>query len=135
MNRVLLPLIAPLVAASIGAPASTPYTQWLGIWHAELDGQPGATLTLADDSGSLGGTLELDLVVRKHEETAHVAAREAHLLLNLSVNGDTLSFQVRRIDPSRALMNFTVVRSHDGTATIHCTTCGNDAPKVELTRY
>jgi len=29
----------------------------LGVWHGSLDGLPGVTLTLADDSGEIGGTV------------------------------------------------------------------------------
>lgn len=104
---------------------------WVGVWHAFLDNQPSATLTLANDGGTLGGTLVLDIVVRDGGK-AHVIANDTHVLLGAHVDGNTLRFAVRKIDRSGE-MTFSMVLSDNGKAKLHCVSCG-DAPVVEMTK-
>jgi hypothetical protein len=107
-------------------------TQWLGVWQSQLDGQTGAIVTLADDTGQLGGTIVLNMI-RSEAGPARVIASETHFLLSPRLNDQTLTFEVK---PSRAphtTMDFTMVLKPNGTATIHCTSC-NGAPVVELTK-
>lgn len=106
-------------------------TQWAGVWQGTLDGQPSVTLTLAQDTGQLSGTLVLNIIRKEDNGHAHVAAVEPHALVNPRVDGDTLSFDVRRIDGG--LMTFTVALTPQGTARIHCTTC-KGAPTVDMDR-
>jgi hypothetical protein len=49
-----------LASASVFAAGLKNDAAWVGVWHSELDGQPGVLLTLADDSGELGGTVVLN---------------------------------------------------------------------------
>jgi hypothetical protein len=101
----------------------------LGIWRAMLDGKPGAILTLADDSGEMGGTLVL---YGLNPETGKVAVMEAHTLVHPKMDGHTLTFQVRR--PDTNMMSFTVEFKTGQKAEIHCTSCGEDAPVAELAK-
>jgi hypothetical protein len=107
----------------------------VGIWHAEVDGKPSSTLTLGNDTGELGGTVVLDMVSREGG-APHVIASEPHVLMNLHADSNTLSFQVRiqRPDGVSLVASFIVARTPSGKATIHCTTCGPDAPVVELVK-
>jgi hypothetical protein len=40
-------------------------SSWVGVWQSELDRQPGVTLTLAQDTGDMGGTVVLNVVSRE----------------------------------------------------------------------
>jgi hypothetical protein len=105
--------------------------EWLGVWHGELDGQPSVVLTLADDTGALGGTVVLN-IIEKQDGAARVIATEPHTLMNPLVEGDVLAFQFKK--PDGDLLSFTVKRTADDKATIHCQNCGADAPTVSLAR-
>ena len=103
------------------------------MWHAELDGQPGTTLTLADDTGELGGTLVMNMVSREGGQP-HVIAADAHVLVDPRVNGNTLTFRVKRFHGTDQTAQFSVVLTGDGKAKTRCLTCGADAPVVELVK-
>jgi hypothetical protein len=122
--------------ATIGLPTqSTGGAQaspWIGVWQSTLDGQPGATLTLAQDTGALGGTLVLDIVRADSSGQAYLAASEPHTLIDPQLAGNTLNFSVRQLRASAELLRFTVVLMPDGKARIHCTNCSG-APVVDLT--
>jgi hypothetical protein len=120
-------LVCGLAAESSG-PA-----QWTGVWQGELDGQPSVTLTLANDTGLLGGTLVLN-IIEKEDGGPRIIAREPHVLVQPQLDGNTLSFGVRKIDGSGDLLNFTVALTPGGKARIHCTNCGADAPTVDMSR-
>ena len=119
---VLLVLAPPLHAQS----ATTP--EPLGIWRSTIDGIPAVILTLADDTGSLGGTVVFYAI---NGEQKQVLTIEPHTLLQPKLDGDTLTFQVRR--PDAKLISFTVEFTTPTRASIHCLNCG-DAPVAELTK-
>jgi hypothetical protein len=121
-------LVCGLAAESNG-PA-----QWTGVWQGELDGQPSVTLTLANDTGQLGGTLVLNIIEKEDGGAARIKAREPHVLVHPQLDGNTLSFGVRKIDGSSDLLNFTVELTPEGKARIHCINCGADAPVVDMSR-
>jgi hypothetical protein len=127
--------IASLVSALAfsAAAQTTGHPQWDGVWQSQLDGQTGAILTLAEDAGALGGTLVLNMVV-KDGGPSRVAFSEPHVLVNPRVEGNTLSFDVRRAKAPAVLANFTVTLTPEGKARIHCTNCGSDAPTVDMER-
>jgi hypothetical protein len=129
--RVLAFLCAAfmLAAASQSQPANC--TDWLGIWQGELDGQPSVVLTLADDTGQLGGTVVLN-IIKNEDGQPHIVALEPHVLMNPRVDGDALAFQFRKLDGG--LLDFTIKRISADKATIHCLNCGPDAPTVDLAR-
>jgi hypothetical protein len=120
---VLSLLLVPVLPAQVAAKPDA-----LGIWRASLDGVPSAILTLADDSGAIGGTLILYGI---DNDTKKPVVVEAHTLVHPKLAGDTLTFEVRR--PDAALMSFTV-RFNAAKAQLHCTTCGGDAPTAELAK-
>ena len=120
---VLSLLLVPALPAQVAAKPDA-----LGIWRASLDGVPSAILTLADDSGEIGGTLVLYGI---DQDTKRAAVMEAHTLIHPKLAGDLLTFEVRR--PDAALMSFTV-RFSAAKALLHCTTCGDDSPTAELAK-
>jgi hypothetical protein len=122
---------AAMAVATVAAAQPTNESAWLGVWQGELDGQPSVTLTLADDTGDLGGTVVLN-IIQKENGQPHVVAMEPHVLLNPHVDGDVLSFQFRKLQGG--MLDFTVKLSAAGKATIHCSNCGADAPTVDLVR-
>jgi hypothetical protein len=108
-------------------------SSWVGVWQAQLDGLPSAVLTLAQDKGTLEGTLVLTIITHDGGNP-HVIAHEPHVLMHLQFNNTTLSFQLKRIDGSSDPMNFTVEQTSDRNANLHCLNCGDDAPTVEITK-
>lgn len=122
-----------MLAAGVTAAQSDQDAAWVGIWRAELDGQPSAVLTLANDNGGLEGTLVLNGISRNGGQP-HIAVRETHALIHPRREGRTLSFQVKRITASSPLMDFTVDLTAQGRAKLHCLNCGEDAPAVEMTK-
>jgi len=121
-----------IIAGSASAQAQDP-AAWTGVWQGLLDGQPSVTLTLAEDSGELAGTVVLNIISREGGQP-HVIGLEPHVLVRPHVENNKLSFELRRIDKSSEPMNFTVVRSSDDKARIHCLNCGVEAPIVDLVR-
>jgi hypothetical protein len=116
-------------ALSRAQPANS--ANWIGVWQGELDGNPSVVLTLADDTGQLGGTVVLN-IIQKEDGQAHIVAKEPHVLLDPHVDGDALAFQFRKLDGG--LLDFTIKRTAADKATIHCLNCGPDAPTVDLAR-
>jgi len=120
-----------LHAATAQAPSSP---GWLGVWQGQLDGQPSVTLTLADDGGTLGGTLVLDLIEKQGDGSSRVVAIDPHVLMRTEANEHTLSFEVIRRDRSEPPIRFSVVLDGSDKAHIHCLNCGPDAPFAEIVR-
>ena len=116
-----------LSTAILAATQSSGPSDWVGVWQAELDGQPSTILTLATDDGSLQGTLVLNGISREGGEP-HIAVQETHVLLHPTLNGKTLSFAVKGIRRSNSTMKFTVEQSSSSTAQIHCLDCGERCP-------
>lgn len=135
MKRRIVILASAAIALCTGAFAQKAATEdWVGIWHAHPDGLSTAALTLATDTGELGGTMVLDIISHEGGQT-HVIAAEPHVLLNPHVDGNTLSFEVKTIHKGvLSSANFTVTRMAEGKATIQCKSCGADGPGIALTR-
>ncbi len=129
--RVCAFLGAALLFAAASQSQSANQATWLGVWQGELNGQPSATLTLADDTGVLGGTLVLNRIKNEGGQ-ARIVAVEPHVLLDPRGNGDGLAFQCRK--PNGGVLNFSVKLVAANKATIHCLNCGPDAPTVEIVR-
>jgi len=102
------------------------------MWQAQLDGQPGVTLTLGDDTGQLGGAVVFNVVSREGGQP-HVIGHDAHVLMNPRIDGDTLHFQVIRRGDNRQL-EMTIHITADSAAKLHCLNCGDDAPVVDIVR-
>ncbi len=133
MKRCVVVFVLAAVAAAGAALAQAQHApEWLGVWHGELDGQPSVVLTLADDTGALGGTVVLNVLEKEQGGETHIVRTEPHALVNPHVEGDVLAFEFKK--PNGDLVNFTVKRTADGEAMIHCLNCGADAPTVSLAR-
>jgi hypothetical protein len=104
----------------------------VGVWQGELDGQPGITLTLAQDTGELEGTVVLNLVSREGG-APHVIGSEAHTLVHPHIDGSTLTFQLIRTKDSKEI-RMEVKFSENGKAQMRCLNCGADSPTAELLR-
>jgi hypothetical protein len=108
---------------------SVSQSSWLGVWNGKLDGQPGMTLTLADDTGQLGGTVVFNMIIRQGS-TAHVAESDAHVLMHPRLEGDTLSFQVLRASDAK-LLQIEAKFVDSEKLELRCLNCG-DGPTAEL---
>jgi len=124
---------AAVFACAVGAqtPAST---LWNGVWQGELDGQPAVTLTLADDSGNLGGTVVFNRIERQTQGPPRVASIEPHVLVDPQADRKRLSFEIMRPDRAESPLKFAVTLDGSDEAHIHCLNCGPDAPVAELVR-
>jgi hypothetical protein len=133
-NRIIIVVACVAIAAACATLAEPPdRAQWVGVWQGKLDELPSVTLTLADDTGELDGTLVLN-VIEKQDGQARIAAIEPHVLVHPHFDGNVFSFGVRKIDGSRDLLNFTAGLTPEGKARIHCTNCGAEAPVVDMDR-
>jgi hypothetical protein len=133
-SRYIVTIVLSVIFASAALEAQTVNSGWVGVWHANAGGLPASTLTLANDTGQLGGTFVLDMI--GDEGGPHIIASEPHVLLNPLVAGGTLTFNVKthRPDGLNAVLSFEVKPTGADKATIHCTNCGAGAPVVELVR-
>ena len=82
-------------------------SQWTGVWESTLDGQTGEVLTLGGDTGQLGGTLVLNMIV-KDGGRPRVLVSEPHVLIDPRVERNTLSFSVKRDPWPASAANFAV---------------------------
>lgn len=110
MKPKLLAFGTLIALATSAAAQSAANAAWTGVWHGERDGQPSVTLTLAEDTGELGGTVVLNILSREGGQL-HVITVEPHVIVHPLIEGDRLSFQLKRIDKSSDPMNFTVTRN------------------------
>ncbi len=124
--------LAPLLT-TIAFAQSQGDAKWIGVWQGTLDGQPSVTLTLAEDSGELGGTIVLNMISRDGGQP-HVVSIQPHTLVHPRLDAGKLSFELNRPDRSGNPMNFTVALTPEGKARIHCLNCGPDAPTVDLVK-
>jgi hypothetical protein len=51
------------------------HERWIGVWQGKLEGLPGVTLTLADDTGELGGTIVFNVVDSMHSRVVASASQ------------------------------------------------------------
>jgi hypothetical protein len=128
-------ILALTAACTLGFSQSARKDHWIGIWHADSGGLPAGTLTLATDTGQLGGTIVLDMLSRDGGQP-HVIESEPHVLMSPRIDGNRLSFQVKmkRLNGTAVIASFEVTRIAPDKATIHCMSCGPDAPVVTLMR-
>lgn len=108
---------------------------WAGIWHADAFGVPTGTMTLATDTGTLGGTIVLDMI-QDQGGHPHVIEQEPHVLVHPQVDGDKLSFDVRmqKRDGQVKTASFVVMLQSGDRASLHCINCGPGAPVVEMAK-
>ena len=103
---------------------------WIGVWEGKLEGLPGVTLTLANDTGELGGTVVFNAVDSPHKR---IITSKAHLLMHPHIDGSTLSFEVLRAGDSQTV-HLRVKLTEDGKAQLVCLDCGPESPVTELVK-
>ena len=86
-QSVIVFLGAVMAVASVAAAQTTRTAKWLGVWQGDLDGQPSVVLTLADDTGKLGGTVVLNIIQRENGQ-ARIVALEPHVLMSPHDEGE-----------------------------------------------
>jgi hypothetical protein len=134
MQRTIA-VFALAFAAACALAQSDSNGNWTGVWRAATDGLSTVNLTLAADTGQLGGTVVLDMISRD-DGLPRVIESEPHVLMTLRADDNRLSFQVRmqRPDRSTVIASFEVTRIAPDKAALHCTSCGPDAPVITLLR-
>ena len=112
--------------------ASSSIGNWIGIWNGTLEGQPGVTLTLAENAGQLGGTIVFNMIIGR-PPNAHIGGSDVLLVTHPLLDGDTLSFQVTRKSDAKLLQ--ITVKSLDGNRlALRCRDCG-DGPPMTLVKF
>jgi hypothetical protein len=120
---------ALLIATTLAAQSTSP-SDWVGVWQGELDEIPSVVLTVAQDNGSLEGTLVLNIITRDGTRP-HIVAHEPHTLMQPEVHGARLSFRLKRIDGSSAPMNFSVELTSADRARFIATTAAQMFPSLK----
>jgi hypothetical protein len=135
MLKMRIAILASAIAVCVPASGEKAATDdWVGVWNAHPGGEPTGTVTLATDTGELGGTIVLDIVSREGGQP-HVIASEPHVMMHPRLAGSVLSFAVKMPRKGELVeADFTMTVTAQDKATIHCTSCGPNAPTVELTR-
>jgi hypothetical protein len=131
MKKLALAITYFLVLANVPLIAQSAKPALLGVWRGTLDGLPGVTLTLANDTGEIGGTVVFYGI---NGEAHQIVLIQPHTLLNPRLEGDTLSFQIKLGGNRTGLARVTAVFGADNKAQLHCLDCGPDSPTTELIR-
>lgn len=129
MKKIAVAIGCSLIFVAASLVAQSTKAAPLGVWRGTLDGLPGVTLTLADDSGELGGTVVFYAI---DGESRRVFSIEPHILLHPKLEGSTLSFQMKLGGDRTGLARVRVVFNTDTKAQIRCLDCGSDSPTTEL---
>lgn len=122
---------AQTAAESIDKPFIHP--KWTGVWQGTLDGVPAVTLTLADDAGEANGTIVFH-AIKNENGHAYSFSTEPHTLIHPRVDGNTISFQVKRGNGSAEILNMAVELGKDGNVAFSCSNCGPEGTKADLQR-
>ena len=126
--------VAQTAAQSIDKPFVHP--KWTGVWQGTLGGVPAVTLTLADDAGEANGTIVFHAIKNDHGH-AYAFSTEPHTLIQPrigGVDGNTISFQVKRGNGSSEILNMSAELGEDGNVHFVCSNCGAEGTKAELAR-
>ena len=130
--RMIVVACALMALACVTQAATDDHDHWVGVWQAKPENLPGLTLTLADDTGDLGGTVVFDIF--NHHEN-RLIAHEPHTLMHPHLEGNILSFQVKRCCGTSEPLNMTLELTKDGKAQLRCSDCGsNEATELERTQ-
>jgi len=125
MRAAMMMLACALVALVCWSQAaSESHAKWIGVWQAKVENRPGMTLTLADDSGDLAGTIVFEVFNREEDR---LIAHEPHTPMHLHIDGSVLSFEVKGCCNNSGILNMTLERTKDGKALFRCSNCGSDA--------
>jgi hypothetical protein len=130
-SKFISACLALLIACAASAQSNN-HASWLGVWQGELDGQPGVTLTLAEEAGELGGTVVFNMVSRE-SGTPQVVGSTVHMVMHPRVEGNTMSFDVKRPSDGKQLQ-MAVVMVGSEKMKIQCVNCGDDRATAELVK-
>jgi hypothetical protein len=121
----MIVLACALIALACGVQAATAGQEsWVGVWQAKVENKPGMTLTLASDTGELGGTIVFEAFDRME---SRLVARDPHTLMHAHLDGKVLSFQVNGCCGKSGIFNMTAEFTTEGKLRIRCANCGSDA--------
>jgi hypothetical protein len=122
---------AQTAAQSIDKPFIHPV--WTGVWQGNLDGVPAVILTLANDAGEANGTIVFH-AIKNENGHAYSFSTEPHTLIHPRVDGNMISFQVKRGNGSSEILNMSVELNKDGNVQFTCSNCGPEGSKAQLER-
>jgi hypothetical protein len=125
-----LAIVCAAIALTTAAGAAS-NNEWTGVWQGKLDGQPSVELTLADDAGSVDGTIVFHAITRD-SAGPHVFSTEPHTLIHPHFDGKTLAFQVKRGNGSGEILDMAVELSSGGKVEFRCSNCGAEGSRAEL---
>ncbi len=105
-------------------------SSWIGVWTTTA--APGSTMTLANDTGELGGTIVFNFISGPPPNTT-IGGSETHLVTHPRVEGNTLSFQVTRTEDGKVLR--LAVRMIDSDRLeMRCLSCEN-SPAMTMVKF
>jgi hypothetical protein len=131
MNKKLFAIACTLALATVAGAASTSNANWTGVWQGKLDGQPSVELTLADDAGSVDGTIVFH-AIKRDDTGPHVFSTEPHTLIHPHMDGNRLTFQVKRGNGSNEILDMAVELTAGGKVEFRCSNCGATGTQAEL---
>lgn len=131
MKKIAFSIAYLLGFATIPLVAQSAKAIPLGVWQGTLDGLPGVTLTLADDTGEIGGSVVFYGI---DGESRRIVVVEPHTLLHPKFEGNTLLFQVKFDRARTGFATVKVVFNSDNKAHLTCLDCGSDSPTAELVK-
>lgn len=106
-------------------------SSFAGVWHGKLDGVPGITLTLANDTEGLQGTVVMYAVDKQERQ---ILFADICTVLHAEVNGKMLLLEMKHHGKSNKVFHLQVALGDGDTAQLKCTDCGPDSPTVEISK-
>jgi hypothetical protein len=99
-------MLAPIAAAQSESNQPVDNKPILGVWRAQMDGQPAFTLVITGENGGLSGAILFYKLMREDENHIYIASPGVpEPILNPKFDGKVLTFQVshRRAHPPGTL--------------------------------
>jgi hypothetical protein len=119
-----------MVFSGLASAQTTDPSSWVGVWSATE--APGATMTLANDTGELGGTIVFNFISGPPPSTK-IGGNEVHLVTHPQLAGSTLSFQVTRTEDGKVLRLTTRMIDSDRLE-MRCLSCEN-SPTMMMVKF
>jgi len=104
----------------------------IGMWHGQLDGQPGVIVTFGTDSGEMAGSVVFNLAWRQGGRP-HGIGSDALVLLHSQLDGITLKFRAIRKSDARQ-MHISLRLTTEGKAQLQCADCSDGNPVQEVVK-
>jgi hypothetical protein len=110
--------------------------KWVGVWQGLLEGVPGVTLTLGNDLGDVSGTIVFTaLGADSTAGNVEIVGHAVHVIMHPHVEGNTLSFQVKRPGDESHILEMSLVLADNSRGQLHCAKCGEAAPTEMMKLY